>query len=390
MARHPGFEELFARLVALDTTSDRSNLPAVDWLADLLERGGLHVVRQLSADGDKANLLAWRGAERGAEDGTGLTLSGHLDVVPAGEPAWESDPFALTERDDRWVGRGTADMKGFLALACELALGLAGPQLAAPLALLFTYDEEVGSRGAARLVDGLEGLPPLPRATIIGEPTRLAAVRLHKGHVRLQVTLRGRPAHSGHPQQGLSAVEPAGRVIVALGELRRTLEGEHSEYSGDFPDVPFVALNMARVDGGGAINVIPERCRIDVGLRPLPGMEAAPLIERVRATVAEAVETADDDQRVAWEMEVLHESPPLSTPDGARVHRALCEEIGQRHSASVAFASDAGFLSRAGFECVLWGPGDIATAHRANEYLPKGDVARARETLSALIERFCA
>lgn len=389
MPRHPGFEELFARLVALDTTSDRSNLPAVDLLAEVLESGGLRVVRQPSAEGDKANLLAWRGPEPAA-DGAGLSLSGHLDVVPATEPDWQSDPFTLTDGDDRWVGRGTADMKGFLALACELALGLDPQRLTAPLALLFTYDEEVGSHGAARLAGDLETLPPLPRATVIGEPTRLAAVRMHKGHTRLQVTLRGRPAHSGHPQHGLSAVEPAGRVIVALGELRRTLEEERSEHSGRFPEVPFVALNVARVDGGGAINVIPERCRIDVGLRPLPGMEAAPLIERVRAAVAEAIEVADDEERVSWGMEVLHESPPLLTQDDAPIHRALCEEIGQRDSASVAFASDAGFLSRAGFECVLWGPGDIATAHRANESLPKGDVARAREVLSALIERFCA
>ncbi|MGH9380594.1 MAG: acetylornithine deacetylase [Thermoanaerobaculia bacterium] len=386
MLRSPGFEELFARLVGFDTTSHRSNLEAVDWLADVLEHGGMRVVRQLSSDGDKANLLAWAGPDAEPGRDAGLALSGHLDVVPAGEPDWESDPFTLTDGGDRWTGRGTADMKGFLALACELALELRTQRLTAPLALLFTYDEEVGSLGAARLAGGLGELPPLPRAVLVGEPTRLQAVRLHKGHLRLAIELRGKPAHSGHPQRGVSAVEAAGRAIVALSELRRTLEGERPEHSEHFPEVPFVALNVARVEGGGAVNVIAERCRLDIGIRPLPEMTAEALVKRVRETVAAAV---GDESEVTWELAMRHESPPLLAPDDAPLHRALCEAIGQRRTVSAAFASDAGFLSRAGFDCVLWGPGDIAAAHRANEFLPKADVARARGTLTALIRRFC-
>lgn len=387
MARSPGFDELLARLVSFDTTSRRSNLEAVNWLAGVLEHGGMRVVRQPSPDGDKANLLAWAGPDVEPGRDAGLTLSGHLDVVPAGEPGWESDPFTLTDGDDRWTGRGTADMKGFLALACELALALRRQRLTAPLALLFTYDEEVGSLGAARIAGGLAELPPLPRSVLIGEPTRLQAVRMHKGHARIAIELRGQPAHSGHPQHGVSAVEPAGQVIVALGELRRTLEGERPEHSGHFPEVPFVALNVARVEGGGAVNVIPERCRLDLGVRPLPGMSAEALLERVREAIAAAIGNESD---VEWKLEVRHESPPLLTPDEAPLHRALCDALGQRRTVAAAFSSDAGFLSRAGFDCVLWGPGDIANAHRPNEFLPKADVAQARGTLTTLIHRFCA
>jgi len=375
------FEELFRRLIAFDTVSSHSNLEAVDYLADLLQDAGARVERELSEDGAKANLLAWIGPEAGSSLGPGLTLSGHLDVVPAEETDWTSDPFTLTDNEHRWVGRGSADMKGFLALALELALETDPASLRAPLALLFTYDEEVGSLGAEHLMEAHETRPALPRAVIIGEPTDLRAIRLHKGHVRMRITLGGRAAHSGHPQEGRNAIEPAGAVLVALGALRRQLEAERPDHADFFPEVPFVALNVARIRGGDAINVVPDRCVIDLGARPLPGMDVASLIERVRTTVRDAAPEA------SVIFEALHQSPPLLLAEDAPVYRALCDAVGQKETFSAAFSSDAGFLSRAGHDCVLFGPGNIRVAHRANEYVPKRDISRAREVLRSLIAR---
>jgi acetylornithine deacetylase len=390
--------DLLARLVAFDTTSRNSNLPLADFLADYLDAPGAAVARNPSADGGKANLLVRVGPPADAAARAGLVLSGHMDVVPALEEGWESDPFALADRGDRFVARGSADMKGFLALAANLAreTAAAGPP-AAPLVLLFTYDEEVGTLGAHRLVETWEetapAIGPLPRAAVIGEPTELRVVRLHKGHLKMRFRLAGRSAHSGYPHLGVNAVEAAGRAIVALSRLRRSLEAERTAASADFPQVPFAALNVGTVAGGSAVNVVPDRCELEVGVRVLPGMDSAELAARVRAAVAEGVAgdaaATDAVEEVPVTAEVLSDSPPLATPAGAPIHRHLCAAVGQRDDASVAFATDAGWLSRLGLDCVIFGPGSIEVAHRPNESVPKADLVAARGHLEALVHRQC-
>jgi acetylornithine deacetylase len=310
-----------------------------------------------------------------------------MDVVPALEEGWGSDPFTLTDRGDRWVARGSADMKGFLALAANLAREAAGAPPPAPLVLVFTYDEEVGTLGARRLVDTwaatAPAIGPLPRAAVIGEPTELRVVRLHKGHLKMRFRLTGKSAHSGYPHLGVNAIEAAGRAIVALSALRRRLEAERVASSHRFPQVPFAALNVGTVAGGSAVNVVPDRCELEVGARVLPGMDSAELAARIRAAVADAAE------EVPVTDEVLSDSPPLATPAEAPIHRHLCAAVGQAGEESVAFATDAGWLARLGLDCVVFGPGSIEVAHRPNEHLPKADLAAARRHLEALVRHQC-
>ncbi len=376
--------ELLRRLVACDTTSAKSNLELVDLLADYLDRPGARIERLPSPDGRKANLLVAIGPEPDAGR-SGLILSGHTDVVPAGEPEWESDPFALTEHGDRLYGRGACDMKGFLALATNVAARAAGraAALRAPLVLLFTYDEELGTLGAQQLVRDWPAGRPLPRAAVIGEPTGLAVVRLHKGHLKLRVTVGGRSAHSSLPHLGRNAVEAAGEVILALQRLRRRLESERPPNHQHFPEVPFAALNVARVEGGVAINIVPDRATIDLGVRLLPGMESAAMVERVRA----AIHAARPDGQV--EVGVLSDSPPMLCAEDSPAARTLAELVGQRATIGASFASDAGPLQGLGVESVLWGPGSIEVAHRPNEFLPRGEMERAAELLPRLVERLC-
>jgi acetylornithine deacetylase len=361
--------------VAFDSTSRHSNLPMADFIADYLDRPGVRIERNYAADGDKANLVIAAGPERTA--GEGIVLSGHMDVVPADEPEWRTDPFDLTETGGTYVGRGAADMKGFLALAVNHFAGIEPEALRRPLVLLFTYDEEVGTLGARRFSETWREPESLPRSVIIGEPTSLKVVRIHKGMLRLRLEFEGRAAHSGYPHLGRSAIEPAAQAIVALAELRRELERERPAHGEHFPEVPFAALNVGTVAGGSAANVIPDRCEVHLGVRLLPGMAADEMIGRIRQAIERGVAAEP------FSLDYLSESPAMVLDEDAEIHRELREEVGQQGSHGVMFASDAGWLQRMGLECVLFGPGSIEMAHRPNEFLSADEFRRAGEVLGS-------
>lgn len=378
-------DELLGRLVAFDSTSRNSNLPIADFICDYLDGPSVRVERLPSADETKTNLCITFGpaADRtGADSTPGLVLSGHMDVVPADEEEWRSDPFSLGEEDGRLVGRGACDMKGFLAVAMNAARRLEG-SLAHPLVLLLTYDEELGTLGARHLVEAWPRDWRLPTAAIIGEPTSLRVVRMHKGHMKLRLTLFGETAHSGYPHLGVNAIESAGRAITALTRLREGLEGERPDLGDYFPEVPFVAFNIATVDGGRAVNVVPDRCVIEIGYRVLPGMDGSVIAGRTRDVLAAAL-SAD-----AYELDVLQESPPMRVPDDSNILGALREESGETDLHSVSFATDAGWLQSLGLECAIWGPGDIAVAHKPNEWVPIEELRRCAAVLDRVIARLC-
>lgn len=390
----PDTLDLLRRLVAFDSVSRNSNLPVADFLSDALDRTATVVARCGYTDPggvEKTNLIVRLGPPADAETRSGLVLSGHMDVVPADEPEWESDPFQLTSKESpdgpALYGRGSADMKGFLALATRAALELDPERLVAPLVLVFTCDEEIGTKGARYLHDHWSevepAIGPLPTAALIGEPTELRVVRMHKGFLKFRIVVHGKSAHSGYPHLGKNAIETAGRVVASLTALREELETERPPHGEHFPEVPYVALNQGTIHGGSAINVVPDRCVIEGGARVLPGMDAAELTERLRDAVARA---GSPEEAV---FEPLGDSPPLLVGEDAPAHRVLCELTGQPGGDSVSFATDAGWLQKLGLECVIWGPGSIEVAHRPNEHIPAADLEAAAEPLAGLIHRFC-
>jgi acetylornithine deacetylase len=376
-------QELLARLVAFDSVSRNSNLPLAGFVCDYLDRPGVRIHRNPAPAEPKANLVIEIGPDVEPVERGGLALSGHMDVVPADEPEWSSDPFTLVEREGLLYGRGSADMKGFLAVAVDLAARLQPARLRRPLVLVLTYDEELGTLGARHLHDTWPRERPLPRHALIGEPTELQVVRLHKGHFKARFVIRGVPAHSAYPHLGRNAVEPAGRLVVALAELRRELEGERLASSERFPEVPYPSLNVAVIQGGSAINVVPDRCSVEVGLRLLPGMDESSVEQRLRAVAEEALAGEE------WALEGLSTSPPLQTAADSPLFADLCTLTGQRGSPSVSFATDAGWLQRMGLECVLFGPGSIRVAHKPNEHVAAADLDSASATLQELVDRWC-
>ena len=366
--------DLLARLIAFDTTSRLSNLPLADFVCEYVDGARIH--RHSSPDGTKCNLIVAFGPE--GKEREGLVLSGHMDVVPAGD-GWESDPFSLTDGDDRFFARGSCDMKGFLA--CALNVAKNARELRKPLVLVFTYDEELGTVGAHHLVENWADVGALPKSAIIGEPTSLQVVRMHKGHMKVRVTLHGESAHSGYPHLGKSAIEAAGRILVSLRGLRHRFEKAGGPHCRHFPEVPFVPLNVGRIEGGVAVNVVPDKCVLEIGARALPGMNTRGIFGSIREAVANAAGDAP------FECELTGDSPPLLLTEDARIHQEMCTLTGA--GSAVSYATDAGWLSTTGMECVVCGPGSIEVAHKPNEFVPKDDLVAARGLLERAVERFC-
>lgn len=388
MAARLSDSELLAQLVAFDSISANSNLPIADFICDYFDDPRIKVERLPSADGQKINVVAHisgmhDGASGGDHHNPGLTLSGHLDVVPAAEPDWHSPPFTLTETDDTYVGRGACDMKGFVALAMNVARDAVEWNLHRPLALVFSYDEEVGSLGITRIAETWGDRFPLPTSTIVGEPTSLRLVRMHKGHLNMRITLTGKGAHSGYPHLGQNAIEPAAQIVMSLTALRMELEAEPTEFGTYFPATPYVALNIAQINGGEAINIVPERCVVDLGVRVLPGMDSTTVIPRIRKEIESVL------HGVHCRIDVLHDNPPMLLPEESKTNRILCDLLGQSETVAACYATDAGMLQQMGLECAVWGPGSIEVAHKPNESMPKSDFTQARCLLEKIVRRFC-
>jgi acetylornithine deacetylase len=368
--------------VGFDSTSRNSNLPIADFICNYMDRPAVRIERNPSSDGNKTNLVISLGPEAD-EDRNGLVLSGHMDVVPADEPEWQSDPFRLTRSGNEYVARGACDMKGFLALAMNAALESTSADLAKSLMLIFTYDEEVGTIGAERLVKTWSDPAVLPRNAIIGEPTGLRVIRMHKGHLEFRITVTGTSAHSGYPHLGRNAIEPVGKLIAGLSYLREQLENENPPYGEYFPEVPYAALNVGRVTGGSAINIVPDRCVLECGIRLLPEMDKHSIIQRVTGVVSVAL--ADS----TYEIDLGGEAPPMLLDDQSPIYQALCSEVGQTQTLSVSYATDAGWLQSLGLDCAIFGPGSIEVAHKPNESIPIEQLERGGHILERVVYQFC-
>ena len=374
--------ETLARLVAMPTVSHRPVDAIAALLATRAEDVGMHITRYETAPG-KVNIVA----SAGPLGTDGLVLSGHMDVVPVEGQAWSSDPFTLTEVDGRLHGRGSCDMKGFLAAVTSTLTPELITSLTRELTLIWTHDEEVGCAGSRALVDALqdEGRP-LPSQVLIGEPTDFQVCRMHPGHVTLRIACRGIPAHSSRPSLGHSAIQLAGGVLAALHDL-----GERWAREAAFVDMlptPHHVLNVGLIHGGTAVNIIPEHCHLDVGIRPLPGTETADIVESAAAVLAPlAVDALALGGEISWSL--LQATPGLLTPEGSPLAEELQAHLGCGHSIAVPFATDGGNLATLGTQPIICGPGSIDQAHRADEYVTIKALHQAEQMVDSLVRRRC-
>lgn len=377
----PSCQQMIAGLIALPSISsldpqlDHSNRPVAEQLAEWLEALGFDCeLLPLPGQTSKVNLLATLGQGPG-----GLVLAGHLDTVPYDEGGWRSDPFRLTEREGRLYGLGTADMKSFLALAVEAAREFRGKPLKHPLIILGTADEEITLGGARALAAAGR---PKARHAVIGEPTGLKPVRIHKGNLAETIRVLGKGGHSSNPTLGLNAVEGMQRVLHALLDLRAALAG--GPQNPNFC-VPYSTLSPGCIHGGDAHNRIPASCELRVDLRLLPGIDLVAQREALRQHATTAL--ADTNYRLEFES-LYPGCPGFETASTAAIVKA-CEELTDHTAGAVDFATEGAIFNDMGIETVVLGPGDIEQAHLPDEYLSLDRVEPTVRLLRQLIQRFC-
>jgi acetylornithine deacetylase len=386
--------ELLEHLIAFNTVSSNSNLAAAEYLADHLARHGFKTeLHRVEIGGVKhANLVAWAGPPRP----DGLILSGHIDTVPIeGQPGWERDPFKMEIGGDRIYGRGTTDMKGFLAQCVDAARALDRAQLKRPLVFVFTADEEVGMLGAQRVAPELQqilGDTPCPRLIWIGEPTSYAILHAHKSIGAFEIKVRGRGGHSGAPEQGVNAIAVMGKVIAAIGQIQTEQRAaRNTEFAEVFPENPYDVMNFGTVSGGIATNVIAEECSLRVSYRSLPKRDPMEIYRETEKRIAK-IDTRDyasGNFAATIEMGKPMVAPAMFSARGTALEKALFEVTGANTATGAPFATDGSWFSGVGLTSLICGPGDYDQAHRPNESIGRAAFERGPAMILEVVNKIC-
>ena len=373
---------MIQKLVGFDTTSAKSNLALIDFMADYLSGLGADIRLTRNGDGTKANLFATIGPAHLP----GIVLSGHTDVVPASADQWLSDPFTATLRDDRVYGRGTSDMKSFIAVALAKAPAFAAAPLRLPLHLAFSYDEEVGCLGVRSLIADLAGLPAKPALCIVGEPTEMAVIVGHKGKKSVTCTVHGKEGHSALNHLGVNAVEIAAEMVTKIRSIQRRIR-ENGPFEDGY-DPPYTTLHTGVIAGGKALNIIPRECQFEFEIRNLPSHDPESVMAELRGFAQDLVpEMLAVDHATGIMFDERNNTIGLSVHEDSEPARLACQLSGHNHTSKVAFTTEAGLFAAAGIPAVVCGPGSINQAHRPDEFIALEQVRKCDDFINDLLRR---
>lgn len=374
------------RLIAFPTVSSESNLEMIAHLADVLGDCGARVDIQRDESGTKANLLATIGPEG---DG-GIMLSGHSDVVPVDEQTWQSDPFEMVEQGGKLFGRGTCDMKGFIAACLAMAPRFAEAAPTRPIHFAFTHDEEVGCIGAGHLVQMLRDKGLRPAMAIIGEPTEMRIIEGHKGCNEYTTHFHGLAGHGSAPEMGVNAVEYAVRYVARILELKDQLRARAP--AGSRFEPPWTTINVGGLHGGVAHNVIAENAWVEWDMRPVQRGDAEFVKADLKAYCDEvllpAMQAVYPGARI--ETEVIGEVEGLTPMEENEARRVVAELTGANTAGLVPFGTEAGIFQTFGMDVVVCGPGSIEQAHKPDEFIAIDQLAACLEMLEKLVKRVAA
>lgn len=380
----PTPREMLARLVAFPTVSRASNLDLINFVSDHLATAGVASTRVPDATGTKASLLARVGPDAPG----GVVLSGHTDVVPVDGQDWTSDPFALTERHGRLYGRGTCDMKGFLACALALAPEMLAAGIKRPIILALSYDEEVGCLGAPPMIEAMLSGLPRPEAVIVGEPTSMRVVTGHKASWGLRAHVRGHEVHSSLIHTGVSAVMAAARLVAWMDAAMA--ENVRAAVAGDF-DPPYTTLHVGLIQGGTASNITARDCAFTGEIRIVPGETIAAWKGRFMDEVARLdAELRRIHPSAAITVATRMELPGFAPEEGGAAERLARGLTGDNGRHVVSYQTEAGQFQERGLSTVICGPGSIEQAHQPDEFISLDQLEAGAALVRRLIGRLAA
>lgn len=380
-------KDLLAQLIAFDTTSHLSNLELVQYVTGVMEQYGMRYELLPNEDGKKANLYGTIGG-----DGPGgIVLSGHTDVVPVADQDWSTDPFTMDVRDGRYYGRGTCDMKGFVACALAQLPKLARAKLTRPVHFAFSYDEEIGCLGVRPMIEHIDQHLPKPDLVIVGEPTEMAVVDAHKAIRSFRVEVTGLEFHSSQTDKGVNAIMAAARMIAHLGDIADEMR-VRGDASGRFSP-PYTTLSVGRIEGGTATNIVPRHCWFTFEHRTLPDQSEDEISTRLMAFAHEHL--LPDMQRIYPGADItiktLAQAPGLKASDEASpLETAVMMLAGTNERQAVSYATEAGLFQDVGIPTLVCGPGSIQQAHKPDEWLEISQLDACDDFLSRLVDHITA
>lgn len=381
MSPRPESIAMIERLIAFDTTSRNSNLELIEFIRSYLKDLGVESELVHNQDQSKANLYA----TLGPDDRGGIALSGHTDVVPVDGQRWGSDPFKAVKRDGQLFGRGTSDMKSFIAVCLALAPEFLQGKIKTPLHFAFSYDEEIGCLGVRSLIDRLSSREVKPKACIIGEPTMMKVVRAHKGKLSYCCRVSGLESHSGMAHLGVNAVEAAAEVIAYLKSMARRFR-DNGPFDAEMSP-PYTTVHTGVIRGGTQLNIVPSACEFEFEFRHLPQDDPVALLKEVQdfaTTLLPEMHAVSLNSGFHWERQ--SHIPELNTSEDAEVVQLAKSLTGANATAKVSFGTEAGLFEQGGMPAVVCGPGSIEQAHKPDEYIALDQVAQCEKFLLRLFQ----
>lgn len=374
--------EVLARLVSFPSISARPNHDITGYIQGYLSSHGVESALSYDDAGERANIFATIGPDM---DG-GVILNGHLDVVPVEGQTWRTDPFTLTRTGERLYGRGSVDMKGFLACVLASVPAFKAADLTRPIHIAFSYDEEIGGLGMPVLLDWMAAHAPRPDVVIVGEPTEMKIITGHKGGYEMRAEVTGAAVHSSDPAQGVNAISYAMKLIARIEDMHRARAA--APIPGCPFNPPYSTFNVGTIQGGAARNMTAGWCHFDWEYRPLPGEDGAAVIAEVAdfaATLTAEMQAADPDAGINLITEVA--VPALDDRNADKAVALITDISGLNSRDVVSFGTDAGYFSDAGFSTAVFGPGSIDRAHKPDEYITMGELAEGLAFLAKLAGR---
>lgn len=372
--------DILKRIIGFDTVSRNSNMAMIEWLQEYLESYGIKSSLIFDATGKKANLYA----TIGSREQSGILLSGHTDVVPIDGQDWSTDPFDLVEKDGRLFGRGTSDMKSFLAVVLAQVPAFASARLNMPINLAFTYDEEVGCQGAPSLLAHINGLQTQPRYCVIGEPTNMKVITAHKGNKRFRCEVHGHESHSALANRGVNAIEIAADLVHRLRSMA-CQRAQIGPFDRDF-DPPYTTIHTGTIHGGTAMNIVPKHCVFEFEFRFIPGDDPLKYLDTLKN---QALELEQEMKGVSADARIdflfKSEYPALSTEEAAEITSVAKSLSGSNDTGKISFGTEGGLFQEAGLPTVICGPGSIEQAHKPDEWIYLEQIALCEDFMHRLL-----